>query len=370
MNNNSFFETLKLHRVINAAGRMTYLGASTQSEFVLEAMIEASSHYVDMEELFDIADRFVANITGAEAGFITSCSAAGIAIATAACVSQGDRTRAERIPGPMTPPNEIVLQKAHAIHFGAELTQMVRLGGAKVVEVGTANRVLTHHVADAINANTAAVMVAVSHHAPPEGALRLAEIIQLAHAANVPVIVDAAAELDLRKYVAAGADLVIYSGHKGFGSPTAGIVAGRRDLIDACRLQNIGIGRAMKIGKENIVGCLAALYEHTNFPQESKPSEIDALERALQDVPGLTTSRVVDPTRPEIARLRLALQPAATGIDASTLIVRLSKYNPSVRVRGHGANEGYFDVDFRPLAEGEALELAAAIRNILQGASL
>ena len=94
--------------------------------------------------------------------------------------------------------------------------------------------------------------------------LVLEATLEIAHERDVPVIVDAAAETDLHKYIAAGADLVIYSGHKSFNAPTSGIVAGRRDLIDACLQQNDGIGRTMKIGKEDIINLRA--YDGRNSP--------------------------------------------------------------------------------------------------------
>src|SRR5262249_60287974 len=103
----------------------------------------------------------------------------------------------------------------------------------------------------------------------------LQEPTPVAREQAVPVLVDAAAETDLRKYIAAGADLVIYSAHKSLNAPTAGIMAGRRGLIDACLQQNGGIGRTMKIGKEGIVGCLAALQQY-----------VDAAEPATAIAPG------------------------------------------------------------------------------------
>ena len=365
--NTLFFTELGLRRVINAAGRMTALGASTQSTFVQQAMMQAASHYIDVEELLDAADRLIAQVTGAEAGFITSCSAAGIAITTAACISRGSRARTEQLPFPKGPPDEVILQKGHAIHFGAEIVQMLRLAGARVVEVGTVNRTLPHHLESAITEHTAAVMVAVSHHTQPGGALSLAQTIEIAHRARVPVIVDAAAELDLCKYIAAGADLVIYSGHKGFSAPTSGIVAGSAPLIEACRMQNLGIGRTMKIGKENIIGCLAALTEHMQGGVPSRPAEIDSLELALQDVDGLKTSRHTDPTRPEIVRLRLTVNPVAAGLDAQTLVRRLAEGSPSVRVREHGVSEDYVEIDFRTLTSGEVDEIAAAVHRVMLG---
>ena len=95
----TFFDQLGLRRVVNAAGKLTMLGASTQSAGVRAAMMEGAQNFVDLAELMTIADRRIAQATGAEGGFVTSCAAAGIAIATAACVTRGDPARSRDTGG-------------------------------------------------------------------------------------------------------------------------------------------------------------------------------------------------------------------------------------------------------------------------------
>ncbi|MFN8442929.1 MAG: aminotransferase class V-fold PLP-dependent enzyme [Caldilineaceae bacterium] len=362
----SFFEALGLRRVVNAAGKLTMLGASTQSTGVRAAMAEGAQNFVDLGELMAVADRKIAEATGAEGGFITSCSAAGIAIATAAAITRGDLARTEALPFITTPPNEIILQAGHKIHFGAALTQMVRLGGAQIVEIGTVNRTLPHQLSQAICERSAAVLFVVSHHAYQGGAISLSEVIRIAHSRNVPVIVDAAAEVDLHKYIASGADLVIYSGHKALNSPTAGLIAGRRDLIDACHQQNQGIGRSMKIGKENIIGTLAALAEYTNAAASDETSNdatrTVALLKTLATIPGLHAEAVPDVTRPSIVRVRLHIDKATAKLDARTLVTRLEAHSPSIRTRNHALEQGIVEIDFRPLAPGEELIVGEAIQ--------
>jgi len=357
MSSPSFFASLGLPPIINAAGRLTVLGASTQSDFVRAAMGAAAEQYVDIETLFDLADQHIAAATAAEAGFITSCSAAGIAIAVAACITHGERALVEQVPFlPPTLPRQVIIQKGHVVHFGAEITQMIRIGGGQVVEVGTVNRVLEHHLQAAFNDQTAALLFVVSHHGG--SALSLEKTLALAQARGVPVIVDAAAELDLHKYIAAGADLVIYSGHKAFLAPTSGIMAGKRALIDACRMQNLGLGRTMKIGKENIVGCLAALHAYQTETPPPVTDEIDALEARLAGVAGVHTTRSTDATRPEIQRLRVEV----VGMAAAQLAQRLAAHTPSIRTRA--ATAAAIEIDFRPLAPGQAQTIAEAIREI------
>jgi L-seryl-tRNA(Ser) seleniumtransferase/D-glucosaminate-6-phosphate ammonia-lyase len=364
----SFFDQLGLRRVVNAAGKLTMLGASTQSAGVQAAMQEGAQNFVDLAELMAVADRHIAAATGAQGGFITSCSAAGIAIAVAACVTRGDPARTEALPFVAGPPDELIIQGGHKIHFGASLTQIMRLGGAQIVEIGTVNRTLPHQLRQALSPRTAGMIFAVSHHTHPTGAIPLAAVIEIAHAQDVPVIVDAAAELDLRKYIAAGADLVIYSGHKSLNAPTAGLVAGRRDLIDACHQQNQGIGRTMKIGKENIIGTLAALDEYTKGNAPTAPPDAEraaALVQQLSAIPGLQATSVSDATRPSIVRVRLHIDATAARLAAHMLVARLEAHTPSIRTRNHALEQGVIEIDFRPIAPGAEATIVAALRHYL-----
>src|SRR4029079_11666567 len=128
---------------------------------------------------------------------------------------------------------------------------------------GWANSVPKTLLDDALvaHADVVAMVYVQSHHAVQEQMVSLADCLSAAHPHHVPVIVDAAAEEDLRRYVELGADLVTYSGGKAIGGPTVGFVAARGNLIDACELQQRGIARAMKVGKEAIVGLLVALEQ-------------------------------------------------------------------------------------------------------------
>jgi len=359
----SFFAELGLRRIVNAAGKLTMLGASTQSPAVSAAMLEAAQHFVDLAELMQAADRLIAAATGAEAGFVTSCAAAGIAIATAACITRGDLARTEQLPFSPGPPDQMIIQGGHKIHFGARLTQIMALGGAQVVEIGTVNRTIPQQLSQALNECTAGVMFVVSHHTHPTGAIPLEEVIRLAHARNVPVVVDAAAELDLRKYIAAGADLVIYSGHKSLNAPTSSLIAGKRQWIDACLQQNSGIGRTMKIGKENIIGCLAALQAYI-AGEETAPDgpRAEALASQLGGIPGLQVELARDITRPSIVRVRLHIDPAQARLSARALVARLEAHSPSIRTRNHAVEQGVIEIDFRPLNVGDEHLIADALR--------
>ena len=125
--------------------------------------------------------------------------------------------------------------------------------------VGQATSSSAYQLAGSITDRTAAAVFVVSHHVVDYAQIPLKTFVEVCHAKGVPVIVDAASEYDLRMFIAAGVDIAVYSGHKFLGGPTSGVVAGRKDLIRASYLQNHGIGRGMKVGKETIIGVAAAL---------------------------------------------------------------------------------------------------------------
>jgi L-seryl-tRNA(Ser) seleniumtransferase len=198
----------------------------------------------------------------------------------------------------------------------------------------------------------------------------LPEVVAIARARGVPVIVDAAAEYDLRGFHAAGADLVIHSAHKFLQGPTAGIVSGRADLVRAVAAhQAFGIGRPMKVGKEGVLGALAALDRWRTLDRRAMRAEDDAklakAARLLAQVPGIATEVEEDTTGNPIARLKITVDPAAAGLDAKALGRTLREGDPVFATRDHLARLGYILLDPRSLDDTEVGELCARIRAIV-----
>jgi L-seryl-tRNA(Ser) seleniumtransferase len=242
---------------------------------VLEAMREASRAFVLMDELNEAVGVAIADLTGAEAGYVTSGSAAGMALAAAACIAGTDPARIRRLPNSDGWANEIVIHRTHRINYD----QMFRVGGGRLVEIGLAAGTERWELEQAIGERTAAVAW-IDSRATGGGALDAATVFEIAHARGVPVIVDAASTLPpldhLTRWTQAGADLMIYSGGKGLRGPQdSGLLAGRRDLIAAARANgspNAGVGRGMKVSKEALVGLWAAidLFQRTDHEAERR----------------------------------------------------------------------------------------------------
>ena len=277
---------LGLRSIINVSGTMTSLGASIVVPEAVQMAEGILSEFVEINELHRRASTTIAQATGAEAGCITASCSAGITIAVAGCMTGADLARIEQLPDATGMKDEVLIQAGHMVYYGAPIEQALRLTGAKVVPIGQSTFARPYHLAGKINERTAAAVYVVSHHAVQYGQIDLAEFCAICRERGVPVIVDAASEYDLRGFLAKGADIVCYSAHKFLGGPTAGIVAGRKDLVRAAFLQNNGIGRGMKVGKESIAGTIAALEAWGKRDHAAVRARETRLSEAVDGPPG------------------------------------------------------------------------------------
>lgn len=361
-------ENLYLRSVINASGKMTALGGSAVSPEVAREIADAAGKHVVIQELLAEASKAIAGYTGAEAGCVTCGAAAGIAISVAATIAGDNQSLVETIPCvPTDIPNEIILMKGHSINFGAPIIQMVALGGGKVREIGQSNSVTSQHLEQAITAKTAAVLFVKSHHAVQKGMLAWEEVIRIAGGKGIPVIIDAAAEEDLHKYVSAGADLVIYSGGKAVGGPTSGFICGRRKLVQACLAQYRGIGRAMKTGKENIMGLVAALDRYANLDYGKQKTilhrRIDKMLAELDQIEDVSVAKIDDEAGRSIPRAELRFSSPEL---AAQIVKRLEAGNPALFTRNHYLNLGSIFIDPRPLQEEDCDKIPYLIIQALE----
>jgi len=365
-------EKYGLTKVINACGKMTALSGSIVLPEIAEEAAESLKHFFVLDELQAAAGRIIAESTGSESGCVTACTAAGITLSVAACITGNDLAKVWQLPDTESMPNRVLIQKGHCINFGHPITQSIRLAGAEAVEVGVINRTtkeeLRHELA---KGGVVAILHVESHHTVRYGWVALPEIVELAHEFGVPVIVDGAAQDQrLKELIATGADLVLTSAHKFLCSTTGGIVAGRRELVDAVYLQNKGIGRPMKAGKEAIVGAMAALQFRNAQDMAAWTAEQDRKARMilarLEDIPGLALSLDADPNGCPFSRARLTPDPAVTGHTASSLETALKNGNPSVVSRAHHTDEGYLHLDAIELTDEEIAFACDQVRRILK----
>lgn len=362
------YERLGITRVINASGRMTALGGVALSPEVLDAMMAGGRYNVPMELLKSRAGAMIAEFAGAQAAMVTTGAAAGICIMGAAVVAGSDPGRVRALPDADWAKREVLLQAGHASHFGAPITQMLRVGGAQPVLVGDVNLVSEPLLRSAIGSNTAGFLFVQSHHCVQKGMLSLERCLAICHEHGVPVLVDAAAEEDIKLYIEMGVDLVTYSGGKAFEGPTAGFIAGRADLVEACQAQDVGIARGMKVGKETILGLLAAVERYCNADRKAETARqlalIEELETGLKGLPHTHLHRMVDEARPSIIRLGLTLAEQSLGFTATELLKALQQGAPAVVLRGHWANTGTVAIDPRPIVATDVPVIVAKIRQV------
>ena len=349
MNNIDIRHTLDLRPVINVSGTMTGLGASIVVAEAIQAITSILPKFVEIDELQKRASRVIGRLCNAEAGFLTASCSAAITVTVAGAMTGSDLFAVEQLPDTTGLRNEVVIMTGHMVSYGAPVEQSIRLAGAKVVAVGQSTRALGYQLAGAITDRTAAAVYVVSHHTVQYGLLTLNEFAAICHSRGVPVIVDAASEYDLTGFLKDGGDLVLYSSHKFLGGPTGGIVAGRKDLVRAAYMQNNGIGRGMKVGKESIVGAIAALqtWEKRDHPgiREREQRALNLWQDKLSQRPGVRAEIVADTTGNPLDRLKVSINPEITNITAWDLADALARGVTPVIVRDHEVEHGFFYLD-------------------------
>ena len=319
----SLKEILGIEPVINCAGTLTRLGGMPLSDRVTEAMSAAGKESARIEDVQQAAGAYLADVCGAEAGYVTAGAAAGLTVGAAACIAGLSPAAMDQLPDTTGLKNEIVVQRAHVTAYSHAL----RVSGAKLIDVGYVGfpgQGITWgwQVEAAINDQTAALFYSVGS---AEGIVELPELVEIGRKHGVPVIVDAAAALpprsNLRHFIELGADLVVFSGGKAIGGPQAsGILVGRSDLIESVALQHQdmdvypatwtfrdtylnskrlpgtphhGLGRPMKVGKEEVAGLVVALKAYLEADEEAEIRRQREALLTISDYLSSTQSRAV-----------------------------------------------------------------------------
>lgn len=342
------FERLGLRHVINVSGTETSLGGTAVCDEVIAAVTELVPNSVNLTELQSAACQVIARALGSEAGCVTGCTAGSIAISVAATMTGRNLALAEQLPDTSGMKNEVVMQKGHEVTYGQRVSQNIRIAGARVIEIGAATECNAYQLRNAITPQTAAAFYVVSHLTVQNKLIGLDTFCDICHQAEVPVIVDAASQPDPQTYLSAGADLVLFSTQKAFGGLTGGVIAGRKDLVQACLYQGHGIGRPMKPGKEIVVGAIAALERWMNMDGRRQAEELrERMERAitkLNQIEGITAL---------INKSQTILQVSAgeDGFNAYRLAQALLAQTPSIVVWDHFAADGELRMTFRLITD-------------------
>jgi len=350
------YETLGVRRVINACSTATHLGGSIPDPRVMEAMEDAASWYVIMMELQDRAGEIIAKATGAEAAMVTAGATSSLQLGAAACLLRGSgleehsvepyerlqpidgpwKAIIQRVPDDLGARREILTQMSHRspYEFAYEMV------GGEVSHVGSSSGCTEEELEAGISERTAAI--AFSAHREGRG-IPLERTIEIAHAHDVPVIVDAAmAVLPRRRlsaYASMGADLVAISGGKQIKGPNdTGILCGTKELVEMAKLQASpfnGLGRGMKVDRTQIVGLLKALDIFLDKTPEEEEAEFtdwhgkaNWITTEMGSVDGVSSAEVSAPEPWEVR----AMISFDDRISARDLAFELRKGDPSIWV--------------------------------------
>ena len=338
-----FYRSIGVKSIISASGSTTAYGGSKLRPEVMDAMNRASNAMVNMDQLNRAAGQVLADITGAEAGFVCSGAAGGLVLQAAAVVAGSDPAKMARLPNTDGMKNEIIIHKSHRFPYD----QCYLSVGAKFVEIGDGRRCQPWQLEAAFTKNTAAVAYLFSPFVTRR-AIPFPQVCEIAHARGVPVIVDAASFIppraNLRRFTAEGADMVVYSGGKAVRGPQGtGILAGRADLIEAAFANGSPhqfFGRGMKVAKEEIIGLVSALQI---FVEEDEDAENERYTQMCQqavdafiEMPGLDASVEHDPYNYLIPHAVMRLTDEWNGRSRDEIWNSLTEDDPAIYLHNVG----------------------------------
>jgi uncharacterized pyridoxal phosphate-dependent enzyme len=361
------YARLGIRPVINGVGVVTHLGGSLIHPEVSRAMEEAARCFVPLSELQAKVGARIAELLGAESAMVTGGCASAITMGTVACVAQGDPEKLKRLPDTSGMKNEIVQQKSH--RGGYE--QQMWLVGAKTVWVET-----KEELERAINERTA--MLFFYNENEPEGKISRQEWIEVGKRHGVPTFNDAASDASPRErlfqYQKEGFDLVAFSGGKAIRGPQcSGILMGRKDLIAAAVpgfTPYAGIGRGMKVGKEELVGLLTALERYLKADLDGEMKELETRVTEIRDglakIDGLTTERYVPPIANHVPHVTVNWTEAAFPMTTSDVTKKLTQGDPSIAVSGFGDRQ--LRISVWMMQPGEHKVVLARLREIFKRA--
>lgn len=365
------YDRLGVRRFVNADSMKTALGGTLMPKCVVEAMRQAAESFVDMHELQRAVSNRIAELTHNEAAHVSAGASAGLVLSALACMTRSDSRLIGRLVmnGPEDlPRRQFIIQCGQRNPYDPA----IHLAGAQLVQIGNILQTFTWELEAAITDQTAGVLFFAGDHLG-FGSLGLADVVEIAHRFDVPVIVDAAAQLppreNLWRFTESGADLVIFSGGKELRGPQAsGVILGREELIEACALHaspHQRHARALKAGKEEMIGLLVAIesYLERDMDQELAHCEeiVDNWIREISGIPGMSASRDAGTDGRPLPRVVVALPPGITG-SAPAWQARLLAGNPSIAVAVAGPSSLYLNPEL--LRRGEDAVVVHALREV------
>jgi L-seryl-tRNA(Ser) seleniumtransferase len=376
------YRRLGVRTFINCVGTRTIVTGSVMAPEVARAMQEASRHHVSLQELLDKAGERIAELTGAEAALVTAGACAAMTAAAAGCITGTDKSRIARLPDTTGLKNEIVIQRPHNDEAKAGgsrgYMRSLLVPGTRFVEVET-----RAELEAAINDRTA--LMHFVNYCEPFSTIGREEWASFGRKRDVPTLVDAAADVPPRGRIREWLrmfDLVAISGGKGMRGPQcAGLLLGRKDLVKAAGMNlcpNVfTIGRGFKVGKEEIVGMVAAVERFYRIDEAAEEREwrrrVETVERALRGLKGIRTEIRTPPEANVYPVVHVSWDSRALGFDAAALGYKPVAHDPVVVIAGEPAiaiqsTSSGFRVNSFPMQAGDVEVVARRLRQALETA--
>ena len=360
----SLYASLGLKPVINGVGVVTVLGGSIMPPEVLRAMEDASKYFVSVPELEKKVGARIAELLKVPAAMVTCGAASAITVGTAACFARNDPAKLRQLPNRDGIRYEVIQQKSHRSGYEHQM----ELCGAKIVSVETRQELQA-----AINEKTG--MLFFLNKAEPDGQIKSDEFVKIGKDRGIPTMNDAASDAtpreNLWKYTQKGFDLVIFSGGKALRGPqSSGLLLGQKDLIAAALPAMSpfgGIGRGMKVGKEELCGLLAAVERYLQVDHQAEWTELEArvssIRGALKGIPGVETARYIPVIANEVPHATVQWDEAARGLTAQQVGEKLESGDPPIHVQRPG--KGQLLISVWMMRGGEHIIVGRRLREIL-----
>lgn len=367
----NLIQELGIRSFINAAGTYTSMTASLMPDEVMQTINHSSNEYVMLDEVQDKVGEKIAEICHSEAAMVSAGCWSAMVLGMAGVLTGTDREKAEKLPflESTDMKSEVIVQESHNWGYVHAITNT----GVKIISVET-----REELENAINEKTA--MMWFLNRSAPDGEMQQEEWVEIGKKYNIPTMIDMAADVppveNLWKYNDMGFDLVCVSGGKGLRGPqSAGILMGRKDLIEAARLNSPprggNIGRGMKVNKEEILGMYAALDRYVNLDHDKQwemwEDRIAAIESASKQVQGVSTEVTIPPIANHTPLLTISWDQSRINISQENFREKLRNGDPSIEVMGSGDNG--INITVFMMEPGQEEIVAARVQEELQLAS-
>ncbi len=362
-----YLKELDVRPFINAAGTYTALTASLMPREVMEAMEQASRKFIRLGDMQDAVGRKIAELLECESAMVTSGAAGALTVGTAACITGKDSAAVRQLPDTTGLRNEVLVQRSH--RYGYE--HAVMAAGARLVEVETAEE-----FERAAGSRTAMALFFNANE--PLGQIDAASWVALGKKHRVPTFNDAAADTppvsNLMKYTKMGFDLVTFSGGKGIRGPqSAGLLLGRKDLIEAARMNTSpnseSVSRGMKVNKEEMLGMLVALELFLKTDHDAERAMWDKRAKAIADsvtsLRSVKTETYVPPIANQVPHLKASWDPDVIRMRPPEVLRMLREGEPPIEANP-STNAEALHIGVWMLEPGEEQVVARRLREILK----